>query len=164
MPPLGGQAHYWGILNPLEETALCLHTCRHVSSSLSFFLSLPPCSQFCFVPKILILSFRKGAEVNKSTIKAFFLSRIDPLFFGWADSRCWFLSLTQFLLPWREGKNEEKGKQTILLSLLTSFWVLIDWVTIPRRERHLLSGWWGSQIKRMVCTQVGTSQSALSPT
>lgn len=107
----GWAGSFQGQFEPFGEKSLCLHTCRRVSSSLSFFLSLPPCSQFCFVPKILILSFRKGAEVNKSTIKAFFLSRIDPLFFGWTDFRRWFLSLTQLLLPWRDGKMEKGGNK-----------------------------------------------------
>ena len=112
-----------------------MHTC-------AFSLSLSPCSQFCFVPKILILSFTEGAEVNKSTIKAF-LEQNRSIILWVSRFQILISVLNSAFSPLERRRNGEKWKQMILPTRTwTSFCVLIAWA-----NRHVLSGLWYIWVK-----------------
>ena len=150
-----GRLITWGYLEPLEKGALCLHTHMYTHTHTHTKSLLTP--NFALSP-----NFREGAEVNTSTIKAFFEQNRSIIL--WVSRVQILISLNSASSPLRRERNGKKLQEPVFRN--RTFHLFENWCTGQpphTTERHFLSGLWFSQIKPMVSTAVEAGGGARCP-
>ena len=128
-----GRLITWGYLEPLEKGALCLHTHMYTHTHTHTHTKSLLTPNFALSP-----NFREGAEVNTSTIKAFFEQNRSIIL--WVSRvQISFLFLTQLLLLWGEREMEKNCKRQYSETELFTFSRTDVQGSHPTRQRDISS-------------------------